>query len=987
MTAPVLAAQVLGPVEVRRDGEPVRLAGAKQRAVLAMLLLDANRVVPIERLRRGVWGDDAPEKTTSVLQVYVSQLRKLLGAETIVSRAPGYLLAIAPESVDLSRFEALTARARKLMVDDRPEEARALLHQACSLWTGPPLADLAYEPFAAAEVDRLEQLRLAAIEDRAECDLAAGESHELVVELEQLVTEHPLRERLWAHLMVALYRSGRQADALRAYGRARRTLVDEYGIDPGPALRELERAVLTQDAALDVPASGATDRPRVRLPAPPNPLLGRAGDLASLTDLVHDPAVRLVTLIGPGGTGKTRLGLALALSLVDEVDGTVAFVRLAEVTDPGRVLAALAAELDVREVPDEPLVTTLAAALGDRRSLLVLDNLEQLVGGAADVARLLEAAPGLTVVATSRAALRLSGEHEYPVEPLELPDLDRLPSPTSLQSVAAVELFVARARAVRPAFALDAANAAAVAEICVRIDGLPLAIELAAARLKMLTPQAILERLGSRLDLLTGGGRDLPDRHRTLRATIDWSHGLLGAQAQRLFAQLGLFAGGFTLDAAEDVCAGAVDDGDILDALALLVDNSLVRPVGGGLDLRFRLLETVRDYAVERLHATTTTPQLEDLRRRHAEHVVATTERAGQALDGPDAPLLLDRLESDHANVRAALRWARHAAPELAARIVVALRLYWPAAGRLTEGREEVATIGTLSLPDELAVAVEVTAATLAYHQSDWPEAERRLTAALAGAWRVHDQDAAARCLAMLAGVAVVTGHPDRCGDLAAQSLELARSGGSYEPHVLALSASAMSAAVNGDLALEKQLYEERLALVRARGDRRRVADTLTTLAEIALDNGDTARARLWGEEALALVRTMTKPETRDALITLAGVALAGRDAERAQELGHQAAQLAAAVGQTFRLAAAVRVVAAAAALQGAAERAVLLFAGADAVHAPAGTDVTTDRDVLGHLDEARSALGETHAAAAWDVGSAMPLERLLKVVLEDARP
>ncbi len=983
---------VLGPLEASIDGAPVPLAGAKQRAALAILVLNANRVVSVEALRAGIWGEDAPETTTAALQVYLSQLRKLIepvrGSHSVIlSRSPGYLLAVEPDQVDLLRFEAMTAKARKLMTEDRPVEARRLLHDAGALWRGPALADLALEPFAGAEVDRLEALRLAALEDRVDCDLAAGHAHGLVPELEALVAANPLRERLWAHLMVALYRSGRQADALRAYGRARRTLVDEYGIDPGPALRELERAILAQDPALGAPTDlPAVVAPRIRVPAAANPLVGRGAELAELTGRLRDPAVRLLTLVGPGGTGKTRLALEVATSAVDDFPGGVSFVRLAAVTDGALVVAAVAAVLEVREVPDQPLLDTVRTALGERPVLLVLDNFEQVLDAAPVVASLLEAVPQLRVVVTSRTALRVSGEHEYAVPPLSLPDLERLPRPEALGRIEAVELFVARARSVRPGFALDDGNAEAVARICVRIDGLPLAIELAAARLKVLSPGAILQRLGHCLDLLTGGGRDLPDRQRTLRATIDWSFGLLAESEQQLLARLGVFVGSFSLDAAEAVCVGGPADPDVIDGLATLVDNSLVRPAGGVVDLRFRLLETVREYAVERLHESSNEVRTDDLRRRHAGHFVHLAEAARPDLDGPDAPVLLEQLEADAANLRAAFEWAVGRELASAARLGVALRLFWLARGRLTEGREWLASIDGSRLPPDLAAALAVTSGTLAYYQTDWDVAVSQLEAGLAGSRAVGDPGGAASALCLLAGIAVMRGNAASGAALAEEALGIARGAGLYEPHVLALSASAIAAAVSGEPEHEKSLYEERLALVRARGDRRRTSGTLNTLAEIALDEGDLARARLWGEEALALARSMGALETRDALVTLARSALAERDVERAGELAREAIELSVALGQSFGLAASVRALAAVCAQRGQPERSVELFAAAERVSpVPAVEDVPLERDIMGYLDGARAALDERAFQAAWDVGAAMDEERLLAFALDDA--
>jgi predicted ATPase/DNA-binding SARP family transcriptional activator len=629
--------RILGPLEVLDDhGRPLILGGAKQRALLAVLLLHAGQVVSAERLVDELWGEEPSERARSVLQVHVANLRKVLeparprrsAVGVLRTQPPGYLVEVGHDDLDLGRFERLAEQGRAALAAGDPEEAAGLLRAALELWRGPALADVVLKANGQGEVARLEERRLAALEDRIQAELAAGRHHELVGELEALIVAHPLRERLHGQLLLALYRSGRQAEALAGYRRMRETLAEELGIDPSRPLQELERAILAQDPTLDwVPAAANADQPAAvvqpmprrrpsTLPVPPTPLVGREQALAEVTALVRQGDARLVTLTGVGGTGKTRLALQAAAELAGAFPDGAWFVALAPVADPQLVLPTLAQTLGVKEAGGQPLDERLREDLHARRLLVVLDNFEHLLAAAPAVTGLLAACPNLSVLATSRAALRVSGEQIYEVPPLAVPDLDALDDDAALEACAdgllanhAVALFVARARAVRPGFALTAANAAAVATVCARLDGLPLALELAAARVRLLSAQDLQARLERRLELLTGGPRDLPARQQTLRATLDWSYDLLDSAEQRLLARLAVFAGGCTLAAAEAVGGADGDPGwSVLDGLTGLVANSLLsrddqdqarrgaaegaEPTEGS---RLRLLETVRE--------------------------------------------------------------------------------------------------------------------------------------------------------------------------------------------------------------------------------------------------------------------------------------------------------------------------------------------------------------------------------------------------------
>ena len=930
--------RLLCPIEVSLDGDALPLGTRKQRALLAVLALAPNTAVAVDELVERLWGDEPPSSAPKMVQLYVSHLRRVLdgnGVDTarIVTHGRGYELRLDADRVDAARFERL--------VEEASGDAGGHVRDALALWRGPPLADVADEPFAAAEIRRLEELRLMALELAIDADLAAGRHREALGELDALVTEHPLRERLHGLRMLALYRAGRQAEALEAYRQARALLVGEIGVEPGPELRRLHDDLLRQDPALEhvaaaAPAPGLrirllgafglsfegrpietidaprlqalltylvlhrdTPQPRERLaslfwpdseeaqsrtnlrqalhllrralpehdrylqsetrtvrwrddaplssdlteldellaraadarqtsrtaderqaleaaiavygdgllpscedewilperdrlreaflraverladlleaereyraaipwarrlvdhdavnegacrrlmrlyalsddragalrayqdcadalarelgvepsaetrtayerllapdtaasdrahpsrrqhnlPAETSSFVGRARELEEIARLLG--RTRLLTLTGAGGAGKTRLAREVTGRHLGEYEDGAWFVELAAVSDDELVAQEVASVLGLELPHRGPALPALAAQLRDRRALIVLDNCEHLIEGCCRLtAELLRSCPRLIVLATSREALRLEGEVAWPVPSLAVPDPFRLPVPEEIAQLESVRLFCERASAVAPDFAIDEHNAAGVAELCLRLDGMPLALELAAARVAVLSPQQILARLRDTIDVLGRGSRGADDRQRTLTATLDWSHDLLTGDEQVLFRRVAVFTGSFGIEAAEGVCGIApLTAADVLDLLGRLVDKSLLTVERHRETARYRLLGTIRQYGRERLSAS---GEEDALTRRHREWYTSFAEAHDPEQTGRLADEVARRLDAEHDNLRGALASAIADAPEEALRLTTSLWRFWVARGHFAEGR------------------------------------------------------------------------------------------------------------------------------------------------------------------------------------------------------------------------------------------------------------------------------------------------------------
>jgi predicted ATPase/DNA-binding SARP family transcriptional activator len=746
---------VLGPLEVRRGGQPLDVGGSKQRTLLAALALEANRVVSDGELVNILWGDEPDEGTIDALRVHVHRLRRTIepdcggapGEDRLVVRSlTGYSLVLRPDELDIARFRALINEARAAGLRGGDAQALSLFDRALALWRGPVLNDFGDAPFVATQRIRLDKLRLEALEDRFDVCLRLGLHRENVSAMEALAEEHPLRERLQAQLLLALYRCGRQAEASDAYQRTRRRLADELGMEPGPDLQATFREILRHEVA--PPRSGGVDTPsptsiatkgRTNLPAELSTFIGRGAQIAEVTELLASN--RQVTLVGPGGIGKTRFAIQLARRLLDAYRDGVWLVDLATVIEAETLPYEVLTWLGFREQPDSTPVASLTAVLEQRQLLLVLDNCEHLVDATAELVQtLLRSCAHLSILATSRERLNCDGEQAWSVPSLDTPNPERNAPVEVLLDHDAVMLFVDRARRARRSFVLTEDNARAVISLCSRLDGIPLAIELAAARSAALSPEELLEHLGNRFRLVTGSRRASVSRHRTMQATIEWSHRLLTLEEQVTFRRLGVFSGSFDLAAAEAVC---VDDelppDFVVESLERLVDKSLVvyADVVAG-EGRYRVLETVRQFAQEQLASD---PGADRVRNRHATHYLKVGERCERQYREGRFRNMARQLEAEYANARAALEWAEGADPELFLSLAATWWHYWWLHGSLTEGRlwlnRALASTGG-SVPGRARVLSGM--GRLAAIQGDSAEAERAFTEGMALALRDDDQ-------------------------------------------------------------------------------------------------------------------------------------------------------------------------------------------------------------------------------------------------------
>ncbi|MDT9681017.1 BTAD domain-containing putative transcriptional regulator [Streptomyces sp. TRM76323] len=901
---------VLGPLTVwTDDGVPVPVPERKVRTLLAELLVAPGHVVPVDTLLEDLWDGRPPADPAGAVQTRVSRLRRALtaggGVRDLVSyRAPGYVLNVDEEAVDAARFTALTSRARTTR---EPRHRATLLSEALGLWRGPAFADFRDEPFVREAVARLDEQRLNALEEHAQTRLELGEHAAVAAELAGPVGRYPLREQLRATHMRALYRAGRTSEALESYHELRRLLAEELGLDPGPALTGLYEEMLRHEpglradgTALSAPAPAlapggddepaAEARPRTNLPAPATALIGRDEEVTGIEGLLS--VGRLVTLTGPGGVGKTRLALETATRVAaDLADGSwlVELAGRGRAEEPGprctvdELAEAATAALGVRDDTETPGAGTterLVEAVRDKRLLLLLDNCEHVIEPAARlVETLLRDAPGVRVLATSQEPLGIAGERLWTVEPLDEPD--------------ALRLFAARAADASPGFALTDDNSTAVASICRRLDGIPLALELAATRIRALGVEQLARRLDDRFHLLTAGRRDAPARQRTLRAMIDWSWELLTAAERIVLRRLAAHVEGCTLEAAEAVCQGdGVKPAEVLDLLARLVDRSLVRVTHGEDGPRYRLLESVAAYCLEKLDEVQETAAV---RLAHARYYTDLAVLSRDGLRGAEQGRWLRRLDAEAANCRVALdHCVRHAAPDEALRLACALSWYWFLRGRTGEAARSLAAALTLpvSLPARRTAHTTAAAWLAAFAMLRGERGSEARFGSIADA--IDDPQERIRALWVLGFAACRIGDPAESQRLIEGALAGAAELDDRWVTAAALSTRGVLRHVCGDLAAARTDSEEALRIFRELGDgwgRVQAAAVLGTLAEIT---GDYERATSHHREGLRMSEELGMwTEAVRRLVELGRIALLAGDQEQAERLHEQARDLA----------------------------------------------------------------------------------------------
>jgi predicted ATPase/DNA-binding SARP family transcriptional activator len=890
---PSMEFRILGPLEVLDGDKSLPLGGVKQREVLAALLLRPNRIVSADRLVDLLWAEDPPLTAGNVIQVYVSKLRQLLGSRRLGRSGPGYLLQVGTGELDLENFESLLTRGREDLQAGRPEVAAADLRKALALWRGPALMDLEGAAFAPGERARLNELRLSALEDRIEADLRIGRHAVLVAELEGLLRDHPLRERFAGQLMLALGRSGRAADASQAYRKTYDIFV-EQGLEPGSDLQLLLRQILNQDPSLSL-AGAATMPPLLpkhNLPLQLTTFVGRARDIAEVQRILRQS--RLLTLVGTGGIGKTRLAVEAVQSLLAEFAHGIRFVELAPVKAE-ELVSDTVAQVVLSDQSGRPLAEDLIQYLANKHLLLVLDNCEHVIDAVARLTkRLLGAAPGLTILATSREPLNIGGETVRRVPPLAVPDTNTALGIEELAVQEAVMLFLDRALDAIPDFQLNDGNAGTIAGLCRSLEGIPLALELAAARLRVLSIDAVSAGLKHRFRLLAGTARASEPRHQTLRATIDWSYDLLTEPERKLFRRLSVFAGGFDLEAAEQV--GADAGMDTIEHLTHLVDKSFVLALHGNRGVkRYDMLETLREYGHER--------QAEhggaDADRTSAAHArfflgLAETLRAHESTPAEEG--WIQRLTPEQENLRTALQWAETREPELGLRLAWMLARFWDLKGVLREERMWLERmLAADENPSDLRVRALQELGFLAWRQGDYVNAGTSLEMAIQTAERLGDEPPPS-VLNLLGLLAISRGDHSRALLLAEQGLRSPRLDASGEATARWIIGLALYFRGEFDACRELFTRSRQLRV----GDPVGLAQSIGMLGVLETDLGNTSDAEALLVESISIMRKVE--DLANLPFTLEGLAravAAKGEARRALGLVATAEALRAATGSS----------------------------------------------------------------------------------------
>jgi predicted ATPase/DNA-binding SARP family transcriptional activator/Tfp pilus assembly protein PilF len=843
--------KLLGDFQVSHGDVALKdLGSGRLQSLLAFLLLHRAAPQPRSQIAFAFWPDSSEAHAHLSLRKTLHLLRRVLpDAESrlLVGNTTIQWRSEAPLVVDVADFEAALARASQ---SASPSQARVALQEAVQHYGGDLLPGC-YDEWVIPERERLREAFLQGLERLISIFEHDGQYAEAITYAQRLLRHDPLREESYRQLMRLYAANGDRPAAIRVYNRCVTLLQRELGVEPGPATQELYTDLLPTHEALHPIISPYA----LMLPAQTTIFIGREKELASASALLRRPEVRLVTFTGAAGTGKTRLALELTSDLSSDYAEGVAFVPLAPVGQADLVVSAIAQALGVREVAGQPLIETLVDFLREKRMLLLLDNFEHVIKAAPTVAQLLAGCPNLNLLVTSRAVLHLRGEHEYVVPPLQLPDLNNLPWLEELAQYEAISLFVERAIETRPDFSLTNQNARAVAEICAQLDGLPLAIELVAARTKILSPQAILSRLaveGGKLKLLVGGSLDLPARQQALRSAIAWSYDLLSAPEQALFRRLGVFAGGCTIEAAEAVASP--DDLDILEGLGSLVDKSLLRQAEDAEGTpRSWMLETLREYALERLAESS---QAEEMRHQHAGYYLALVETIEPNLHGPQQREALARLDTEHDNIRAALEWFARSSEitEGGLRLAALVTYFWLIRQHWSEGRQWLERfLGASVGPTPTRARALRGLGRLAGRQGDFEPALRFYEESLAIYQELGDKQGIASAQTGLGVVYISRGDYHTSRTLITDSLRLYREIEDRAGEAAALANLGWVAQETSDYPLAIEYEEAALVSVRDLGDRFMLIDLLNDLSWSLFRQGQYDRARATAEEMMAV--------------------------------------------------------------------------------------------------------------------------------------
>ena len=834
---------MLGPFEVRTDdGVLAEVPGARLRGLLVALALKPGHAVPKATLIDWIWGERPPSEAANALQRLVSRLRKALPEGLVEGQTDGYRLRVEPDAVDAVRFERLVGQARN---DEDPRRVR-LLREALALWRGAPMQDIGLQDSAAfdAAVTRLEGLRLTAMEDRFEAEVSLGHGVELVTELTDLVAAHPIRERLVAALMRALVAAGRDTEALIVYQRTREALADALGVDPSPELSALHVAVLRGEL-------GREENRKTNLRAELTSYVGKDTDVAAVRELIAEH--RLTTVIGPGGSGKTRLATETARTLLGDLPDGAWLVELASVGADGDVVQSTLAALGLRDTllggaPNAEPTDRLIAAIRERETLLILDNCEHVIESAAAFAhRVLGECRRLRILATSREPLGITGEALWLVEPLALPAKDA--DPGEIESSPAVRLLQDRAVAVRKDLATDPRTLSNMARVCRALDGIPLAIELAAARLRTMSLDQLASRLDDRFRLLTGGSRTALPRHRTLRAVVDWSWELLTDAERRVLRRLAVFSGGASLDAAEQVCVGdGVEQEQVLELLTALTEKSLLLTEADSAP-RYRMLDTIKEYARGRLAET---GESDLARHAHLAYFTGLTEAADPHLRRAEQLEWLATLEAEHDNISSAMRGALAAGEAHGAmRLAAGAGWYWWLGGHKAEGIELL--IAATNTPGEVTDEVRAWVyALVVMFMTDGPGDQYQAEEWIHKAYRFSQRSQRRHpALGFVAALERLVQGPDAFLPAFEPLLD------DEDPWVRALARlqlGKMRIMLGQDGRDADAYLEMALAEFRALGERWGISFALTELADRIATRGEFASACEYYEQAIAVV-------------------------------------------------------------------------------------------------------------------------------------